>query len=534
MNVFDKVVETISPVNALKREMARQKLDLIQEVKNSGYSESGASTKKKSLKGWNYKSRSPDKDIHDNLSILRQRSRSLYMGAPLATSAIKNNRTNVIGSGLKLKPSIDFEKLGIKEEDAKKWERNTEREFNLWAESKHCDATRLNNFYELQSIMLMGWLLNGDSFCLPKLDKIKPYMPYRLRLMLIEADRIRSPVNKVYSSSFYKASKTTTVADNGNIIFDGVEVDSFGTAIAYYIFNSYPGESNVTNNYVRLEACGEKTGVQKILHLMETERAEQYRGTPYLAPVIEELKNMTRYEEASIISAIVQSFFTAFIKHDDNKAEIPFNDLYEEEEQVDKEDSNSYELGAGSINVLGENEDVVFANPTHPVSGFDAFMGTISKYVGAALEIPYEILTKHFNSSYSASRAALLEAWKAFKMRRVWFANDFCQPVYELWLSEAIAIGRIKAPGFFLDPVIKKAWTKAEWIGPSQGMLDPVKEVKASELLVSNGYSTREHETIKLVGGDWNSNIRKVQKENEIMSGGQSDNEQILGNKEHN
>lgn len=43
-------------------------------------------------------------------------------------------------------------------------------------------------------------------------------------------------------------------------------------------------------------------------------------------------------------------------------------------------------------------------------------------------------------------------------MRREWFANDFCKPIYEIWLSEAVALGRIQAPGFFSDPLIRAAW----------------------------------------------------------------------------
>ena len=72
----------------------------------------------------------------------------------------------------------------------------------------------------------------------------------------------------------------------------------------------------------------------------------------------------------------------------------------------------------------------------------------------AALEIPADLLLKKFNASYSASRAALLEAWKAFKMRREWLADDFCRPLYEVWMSEAVARGRIYAPGFFTNPAI--------------------------------------------------------------------------------
>ena len=56
-------------------------------------------------------------------------------------------------------------------------------------------------------------------------------------------------------------------------------------------------------------------------------------------------------------------------------------------------------------------------------------------------------------------------------MRRAWFVSDFCQPVYEMWLSEAVALGRVKAPSFFSDPLIRSAWCNARWIGPIQGSL---------------------------------------------------------------
>jgi lambda family phage portal protein len=217
------------------------------------------------------------------------------------------------------------------------------------------------------------------------------------------------------------------------------------------------------------------------------------------------------------MAAVIQSFFSAFIKTISPKNEITFSDAIPEDQKVET-DPNSYELGPGTINVLDVNEDVTFADPKRPASGFDAFVSAMSKYVGAALEIPYELLTKSFTASYSASRAALLEAWKAFKMRRTWFGNDFCQPVYELWLSEAIACGRINAPGFFVDRSKRNAWCKADWNGPAPGQIDPVKEVDAAVKRVQEGFSTREKETIELTGGDWDKNITQVARENKLLS----------------
>jgi len=175
-------------------------------------------------------------------------------------------------------------------------------------------------------------------------------------------------------------------------------------------------------------------------------------------------------------------------------------------------------MGPGQINVMKPGEDVVFGDPKRPAGGFDAFVQAICKQVGAALEIPADLLLKAFNASYSASRAALLEAWKAFKMWREWFVDDFCRPLYEVWLSEAVARGRILAPGFFFDPAIRAAWLGSEWIGPSQGQLDPVKEIQAEALACENGFSTREQSTVKLNGGSYEGNVEQLADENAQLS----------------
>lgn len=173
-------------------------------------------------------------------------------------------------------------------------------------------------------------------------------------------------------------------------------------------------------------------------------------------------------------------------------------------------DNVSYELGPGMVNMLNPGEKVEIADAKRPSTNFDAFVTALSKYIGAALEIPVELLTKNFMSSYSASRAALLEAWKAFRMKRAWLAADFCQPIYEIFLIEAISSGRLKAPGFFLDPMIKKAYSGAQWNGPAQGMIDPVKEVNAAKERISIGISTRQKETIEMTGGDFEATINTV------------------------
>ena len=509
MNLIDKMVAVINPVKALEREKARCRLDIIQRFNNSGYDEGGASHDKNSMRGWRESSKSPQEDIDRNLDTLRQRSRSLMMSAPIAVSAIKTNRTNIVGMGLRLRPTIDREVLGISDEEAKRWEKKTQREFELWAKSKQCDATKVNNFYEMQQIVCMSWLTNGDAVGLIEYcDEEKAFMPYELRIHLIESDKVCNP----QSTGAY-VNLWETNPDNGNRIYNGVEIDSKGGVVAYHICNTYPNSALVTQKkWTRVKAFGDRTGMPNVLMIFESERAEQYRGVPYLAPVIEALKQLTRYSEAEIMAAVINGFFTVFITSEKSPSEMPFTGIAgDDEDEYDTD--NSYGLGPGMINVLAPGEDIKMADPSHPNSNFDAFTTAYAKYIGAALEIPSELLLKQFGASYSASKAALEEAWKAFKMRRAWLIDDFCKPIYEIWLTEAIAKGRIKAPGFYLDASIREAWCKCAWNGPAQGMLDPLKEIKAARGRVDLGVSTREIETMEMNGGNFDDNAAQLKHE---------------------
>lgn len=478
-----------------------------------GYGQAGASRTKRALKGFNPMSGSPREDIDANNYTLRQRSRMLTMSAPVAASAVKTNRTNTIGLGLKLNPRPDKSILGLSAEEAKAWEQKVKAEFKIWAEHKrNCDSTGMNNFYEIQQLCFYSWLASGDVFVLRREKKVGN-CPYLLKLYVVEADRCSTPVDTLETNIFYTDGINKA---NGNKIYDGVEVDKDAAVVAYHFRNTYPYEmTREQTKWVRVEAYGEYTGLPNVLHIMNSERPEQYRGVPYLATVIEEVLQLRRYTEAEITAAVVESFFTAFVKTEEDASEIPFNEVGNGQPGEDEAsyDPNEYELGPGTLNVMNPGEDIVFADPKRPASGFENFFQTVCCQIGAALEIPEDLLIKKFRASYSASRASLLEAWKAFKMYRAWFASNFCNPVYEIWLSEAVARGRIEAPGFFDDPLMREAWLGCEWVGPSQGQLDPLKEVNAEVIAIKEGLTTRTAAAEKINSSDWDANMNQIEME---------------------
>lgn len=530
MNLIDRAVAAVSPERGLRRAAARQGLELI----NSGYGNYGASTTKKSMRGWQFAGGDAKSDIEDNLKTLRERSRDAYMGVPIATGALKTMRTNVVAGGLTPSPQIDADFLGMTPEQANDLQMQIIREFSLWADSPLCDADRVDNFYKLQQLAFLAYMMNGDAFAvLPMRHNVG--QQYDLRVQLIEADRVCSPDG---DDRLFPCIVDNHVVDS---IVQGVETDETGAVIAYWICNQHPLSSMTAMpepmKWNRVEAYGATTGRRNILHIMNRERSGQRRGVPMLAPVLEALKQLGRYTDAEITAAVISAMFTVFITKDAPSIGRPLGEVIPPNQQIDAEDRGTIELGSGAIIDLDAGEKVEFADPKHPNTGFDAFSTAIIRQIASALEIPSEVLMKQFTASYSAARGALNEFWRTCDMMRSWFVDDFCQPIYEEWMTEAVATGRINAPGFLEDPAIKKAYTSCTWNGPARTNLNPVQEVDAAVKRVDAGFSTADQETATMNGGSYAMNIRqriieaKMKKEvDDIAKGEEVQNRQSGGN----
>lgn len=541
MNVLDRMIAAIAPEAGARRADARRRMaqaeaqaDVIsagQEmirgiserapVKNSGYSHGAASRGRTWAVKWDSESGSAERDIEENRKLIRERSRDLAMNSPLGAAAVGSTRTNCIGSGLIPKPKIDYEFLGISKEEAADLQKTIKKEFDLWAGSSLCDNNDQNNFYELQQIAFLDWLRNGEEFVLIRYEEASPKMPYELRLKLVEADRISTEGS--LDGEFDGCKKRLS---NGNHVMNGVEITPSGKVAAYYISSSYPSETGSEQaRWTRVQKRGEQTGNPNILHIFSGERADQYRGVPLLAPVVESIKQISRYSDAEVMAAVLNAMFSIFIQTETGNDVDGFSGVDDLGDGED-EDDRQILVGSGTVNFLKQGESVHAVEVQHPSGNFKDFMSAIACLIGAALEIAPEILLKQFSNNFSASKGAMNETWKAYRMRRKWFVQDFCQEVYELWFSEAVSKGRIYAPGFFNNPLARKAYTNCTWNGPAQGQLDPSKEVDAAVKRIGAGLSTREDECSAMNGTDFEDNVRTLQNENELLeraNGGQGE-----------
>lgn len=471
----------------------------------TGYGNHGASKTINSLVGWVVGGGAAEDDIDLQGDTLRKRARDLYAGGGLAKSGPDTLTTATVGWGIIPTPKIDAEMLGLTDEKADEWERKTLKEFRLWAENALCDAERSKNFWAMQQLAFLSMLMSGDCFVLFGMKPNKR-TPYETVIRILEADRISTPDTEGESES-----KDT---EGGGRIVDGVEISKDGEVVRYYVANRHPLQETATESltWTKIEAYGKDTGYPNMLHITTFERPEQRRGIPFVAAQIEKIKQLDRYINSELAANVVSSMLTAFLVSDEDDGKAGMEDAVNEEEKV-TDDEYKLELAPGAIYDLPPGKKVEAVNPLRSNTGFEPFVKSMETIIGAGMETPVEVLIKKYDSNYTAARSALLDYWRTVRKYRMRFNSAFNQPVYEQWLTEAVAIGRVEAPGFFDDPATRQAWCGCEWKGASMGHVDPKKEVEAAQMRVSMNISTEEQEASEYNGGSWAENVRQRKKE---------------------
>lgn len=459
----------------------------------------------KNTANWDVSIGSADADTIPYMDPLRWQARDLDRNNPLASGSLDTIVDNVVATGIRPQARIDREILGLTEEQASKWQTDAERYFFMWADSRNADVTRTMNFWEYQALTLLNTMLSGDVFSIRRFKERKDSV-FGVCLQMVEADRCMTPPGK------------DAIESN---VFGGVEIDNDGEAVRYHFLKSHPGDYAIR----RVQDIGQYTSVSALdgngfdlcMHHFIRRRPDQRRGVSVLAPVIEQFKQLGRYTEAEITAAVVSGMFSVLIKSEmpGGSGLIPGTIPGQVGgQQITPIGTGLTKLQSGMIMDLAPGEDVEVVNPNRPNVAFEPFLDAAFKYIGVGLGLPKEVMLKNFVASYSASRAAIMEAWKTFKRRRQWLVGSLCQPTWAMVISEAIARGYLDAPGFFTDPLRRAAWLGCNWRGAPMGQLDPLKEAKAAkEWLSIPGALTIQQLTAEQFGTDYEDNLDQVGRE---------------------
>jgi lambda family phage portal protein len=480
--LLDRLITRLSPKWALERDQARAAL-----ARSGGYV-GGAYSQR--FANWSPGVRDADGDITCDLREMRGRSRDLARNAPVARGAVGTMVTYVVGTGLSVQSRIDAELLGLSDDDASVKQKEFERYFNTWAASQFADVSQRQSFYELQDLAERSELESGDAFALLVKSKA-PNWPYQLAVQIVEADRV---CNR-------DRAMDTDEMTQGIVKKDGIPY-------SIWIADRHPGRviGSVTTRWKEVPFYG-SSGRRNALHLMHMERPDQTRGVPWLAPIIAKVKQLDRYSDAEVDAAVNAAANAVFATMDPDA----FTELFDAEAQtayIDNAKRWNGTIESGRVISTLPGESITSPTPGRPNPAFEQFFLAVNNEIAMGLGLPRDVLLKAFNASYSASRAALMDAWRTYKVRRFRRASRFCQPIYEEIIADGVAMGHLTAPGFLVDPMIRAAWLGSFWSGDGPGALDPTKEATAAKLRIDMGQTTLPEEILAYDGGDWEAKHR--------------------------
>lgn len=510
LTVADRIRFAMNPANAVRRVVARiqmQEALNIEANSSTGVRQSetrwrGASRALRSMAGWRTTEGSGRTDLTRNeRTVLATRSYDAYRNHLVGRAAITRVRTNVVGTGLQNYPDVNAAVLGISEDQAGELNETIASEWKLYYDNPlECDVEGVLDGSGLQSLALVSALCAGDCWALtPYKERLGGI--YGLKVQLIDAARVSNPNNGVDTEALQ----------------DGVELTPEGQHTAIHIRNRHPSDKLLVTGGEKWEryAIHGPSGARRIFQIInDKDRIGMTRAAPFLAPILEPLQTLEQYSRAELMAAVVSALFTVFIT---KKAEV-FDDKGNPVNAVagatPKGAASDLALGNGLIVDLAPGEEATDTKPNRPNANYDAFFMSIVRQIGAALEIPVDELLLSYQSSYSAARAAMLQAWRFYSMRRWWLVQQFCQPHYCLWFDEAVARGRIPVTDYF-DPKRRAAYHNAVWIGPARGAMQEMDEVQAATARVNGGFSTESIETSQITGENWNTIY--VQRKREVL-----------------
>lgn len=440
---------------------------------------------------------------------LRARSVELFETNLFARGIIRRLVTQVIAAGLYLEATPNESLLGLERESLSEWSDLIEGRFALWSNDRRiCDHQGLAEFGALQAEAWREALISGDV-----LVTLRQSRSGVTQVRLHRGDAVQTPLLK-------------TIRESGRRIEHGVELDDDDRHVAYWV-----RQRNGT--FQRLPAVGASGRRLAWLCYATDKRFGDVRGQPILSLILERLKELLRYQSATVRKAVLNSFLTMSVE---KQNELPGSRplaagaaLASTESATGADGAErawrTHEFVPGLIlHELQAGETVKQHGGQGTDEKYGDFEAAITQGLAWALEIPPEVLRLSFSSNYSASKAAEnnLDVY-LFTVRSGW-SRQMCHPVYEDWLIGETLRGQVSAPGLLdawrdVDDYVRfAAWVSSEWSGNIKPSVDPVKQVEGYKRAIAEGLTTRARACREFSGMKFAKVAEQLKRENELLA----------------
>lgn len=246
--------------------------------------------------------------------------------------------------------------------------------------------------------------------------------------------------------------------------------------------------------------------------LFDRKRADQVLPWPQLAPVLDTIQDLKELNELTLLKAKAQASTALVHKRGPSGKGLQFRPRNAGSDEADiRTQAKKLQDAAGWAVIDTDGDMSILANNT-PGSTYDQFVRWNVQQIGMAIGLPYEFLLLFFgNSSYSSSKATLVQAHASIKRRQDAIIEHILRPLWLWRIAMAVADGDLPPPPLCPDTGLPDydhvSWRRPpfDWIDVADAVDVEIKEVRA-------GFRTRAECCAKR-GQDFEDVLRKSAEE---------------------
>jgi capsid protein len=456
MNLIDQTVALFSPRNALRREIARQKLTAFsrfdaakitrqrpQARQNMPAEQIGGTTERIRLMN-------RARDLDDNFSTVR---------------AILTHFIVHVSGHLAYQARTGDSEL----------DRDVETYLNKWFYG--CDITGRHSLLCFTQLVFRAILVDGDCGVVIARDGEE------LKLQSVTADRIGRDIELNPNEPNY---------------IGGILLDNLGRPLSYRVY-----ERDRSGRYLDFR----DVEAENFCHIFAPTRLDEYRGRSVLAPILDDAQDVMDLIDYEKLAARWASSQAGVIKTEYGADEEMASVLRGDRDQFGN-DIKLTALEPGRINYLGTGESMeVFRNDNRPAQAFANFVRYLEDRMCRALGASARVILDR-SSAGPEARKDLRQAERTFEFWRYQLETQFLNKVVRMVLMDAAA--KRLLPN-------RPEVTQGQWQWPASVSIDAGRDARADIELWRMGLTTAA-DLYGEAGQDWQAAIRQRAKEAQYIN----------------
>jgi len=413
------------------------------------------------MAGWNPPTSGPNRAL-EGLQRIRNRARDASRNDWSGESAIQKWVTTLIGIGI----TPRFKRIKSKT--------RKQQLVDLWNDfARQSDADCVLDIYGQQTLVVRSYLDAGEIFARRRPRFLDEDLAVPMQVQLIEAEFC--PLLDVDSYPGLPA---------GNRIRQGIELNKRGKRVAYWFYKEHPGDGvglmGLPNEMVRVAAS-------EVTHIFEPKRPGQLRGVSLLAPVLNRLKTIENYDDATLTRQQMANMFVGFISRGLPKPEEDgdINPL-SGDDVVEGLQGQLLGIQPGLLQELDDGQKVEWSNPPEAGTNYPDYMRTQHMGTAAAAAIPYELFSGDIKEISDRTLRILVNEFRRLAEQKQWqvVIHMFCQPVIDWFVQAGVLAGLISPEE--VDDVRRVEHAPHGW-----QHIHPVQDPQGKKLEVEAGFRSR-------------------------------------------